>query len=268
MEDVYFERIAGVGERKGAAPRQPQAAAPVKPVGPPVLNMALDDDEPAVDYAAEAAPQAVPQGDVACDENGFPVSPLRDKEDLWFVQAAALYRPLAKGVSTARTSGMFLIISGILGLVAGALSMDMVAVVVGLIVATLGTMERGAANDLAQAKRSAPLRLAINQVILLVLVIGSAWMTVQSVKAEAAQAMTMSEQEIAELPDAVQGMARQMGDTGTDLIFMMFTAVVLMSLLFQGGMALYYFTRRSKVRDFHDELPPWVSDIVTTVAAR
>jgi hypothetical protein len=268
MEDVYFERIAGVGERAGASPRMPQGAAPVQPVGPPVLNMALDDDLMGTSPLGASTQQAVPQDDVQCDENGFPTSPLRDQEDLWFVQAASLYKPLAKGASTARTSGMFLILGGLFTVGAGALSADMIAMVVGLIIGTLGWMERGAANDLAQAKPSAPVRLALNQLVLGALIVGSAWMTVKAVGAQAAQAMTASESKIAELPAEVQGVARQFTALGPDMVYMMFTAIVLGTLLFQGGLAVYYFTRRRKVRNFHTELPPWVSEIVTTVARR
>lgn len=275
MEDVYFERIAGVGERKGASPRLPQGATPVEPEGPPVLNMALDDEDLTMVQPDAATPaQPVPQNDVQCDENGFPTSPLRDQEDLWFVQAAALYKPLSKCVGTARTSGMFLIVGGILTVLAGALSVDVVSVVVGVVVTVLGTMERSAGKDLAQAKRSAPLRLAFNQVMVLVLVVVSSWMWVQSVenpKAAQAQERAVSEAELEQMPAAMQSTVRklvELQNNPRDMAFMMFTVVVALSVLFQGGMAVYYFTRRRKVREFHDELPPWVSEIVTTVAPR
>lgn len=266
MEDVYFERIAGVGERAGASPRRPEGATPAQPVGPPVLNMALDDDMGASPLGA--GQQAVPQDDIQCDENGFPLSPLRDQEDLWFVQASSLYRPIAKGARIARASGLILMLGGLFTVGMGALGADMITVVIGLIVGTLGWMDRGAGADLAVAKRSAPFRLALNQLLLGGLIIGCSWMTVKSVGAQAAKAMTASEAEIAELPAEMQGLARQFVEMGPNMMYMVFTVIVAATLLFQGGLALYYFTRRRKVRNFHEELPPWVSEIVTTITRR
>jgi len=270
MEDVYFERIAGVGAHEGETPRQPRGATKVQQREPPVLNMVLDDDPSVVehDMDMDMVEAPVAQEEVECDENGFPVSPLRDQEDLWFVQAADLYKPLAKAVNTARASGMLLLVGGVLTVVIGALGVDMVALVIGLIVATLGAMERSAANDLAQAKASAPSRLALNQMFVLVLVIASSWMTVRSIDTEAAKAMAISDEAVAELPVEAQEIARMMHGVTSSIAQGMFIAVVAVSVLFQGGFAVYYLTRRRKIREFHEELPPWVSEIVTTVALR
>ncbi len=271
MEDVYFERIAGVGERTdGSQPRQPQA---VQPQGRPVLNMALDDGVPVANLNDEPASMSMASGpanpsNVECDENGFPLSPLRDQEELWFMQAAALYRPIAKGVSLARSSGMFLLFSGFLALLSGALSTDPMALAVGVVLVALGFVERNSAAKLSEAQPSAATKLALNQLFVFALIAGSSYITASGLEAETAQAMTMTEAELAQIPPEAQGFAQSLSEMGPKLIYVIFGAMVAISALFQGALALYYFSRRKKVKTFLSELPPWVSNIVTTVSMR
>jgi len=273
MKDVYFERIAGVGAREGSAPRQPRGATEAQQDEPPRLNIVLDENPPGVEAqrepSAHMATDDIPQqGDVPCDENGFPVSPLRDQEDLWFVQAADLYRPLSKAARLARSSGMVLLFAGVCTALLGVLGSDMVTGVIGLIVATLGGMERSAATDLAQAKPSALPRLALNQGIVLALIVVSSWMTVRSLDTETVRAMSLSNEAVSQLPAEMQGLARSMQSASSRLTEGLFIVIVGLSLIFQGGLAAYYLTRRRKLQRFYEELPPWVCEIVTTVALR
>jgi hypothetical protein len=262
MEDVYFERIAGVGERQ-SEPRRPKGAE-----GAPALTMNADMDADVGPEIDLNAPLQATTNEAGMDDNGFPTSPLRDQEDLWFVQAAGLYSPISKGANTARTSGMIMLLSGVFTLLLGALGMNVVTMVIGLIFSTLGWMERSAGNDLAQVKSSAPTRLALNQLLIFALVAGTCFMGVKSADVQAAQAMTATEAQIAELPAEAQGMARQMAELGPSAIYMVFGAIAAVSLLFQGTMAIYYMSRRRKVREFDEELPPWVADIVRTISVR
>jgi hypothetical protein len=41
----------------------------------------------------------------------------------------------------------------------------------------------------------------------------------------------------------------------------MYGGAIVLSMLFQGGNALYYFTRRRHVEDFIAETPQWVRDV-------
>ena len=115
MEDVYFERIAGVGERQ-SEPRRPKGAE-----GAPALTMNADMDADVGPEIDLNAPLQATTNEAGMDDNGFPTSPLRDQEDLWFVQAAGLYSPISKGANTARTSGMIMLLSGVFTLLLGML---------------------------------------------------------------------------------------------------------------------------------------------------
>lgn len=254
MEDVYFERIAGVGEAPGQNRRRRPEAAPAGP-------LELEGD------AAEADP-----GDehVPLDENGFPMTPLRGQDELWFVQAAQLYKPISSGVSTARASGGLLVASGVLtlfwfGLImlgGGAITEHAVTGVIGLIMLTLGVFERSAAKDLALARPGAPGRLAVNQLMLFGVI--ALWCGLQMRGAgDGAQASAMSTEVAAQVPE----MAEQIQALESGLVYMIFGFILVTSLIFQGVLAAYYLSRRKRVRAFHEELPPWVGDIVRTVAS-
>lgn len=161
--DVYFERIAGVGEAKGANARRPAAGQ----ASQAATRLELDDDGQPHD----------PGSEVALDEMGFPLSPLREQDELWFVQASQLYRPLQKCAATARASGTMMLVSGVFTMLwaavssaFGGLQENLVSLVIGLILVTLGFIERSSGNDISACKVSAPTRLAWNQLMLFAVV--------------------------------------------------------------------------------------------------
>lgn len=261
--DVYFERIAGVAEPKGQGPRRPAGATPAPKSG--ASRLELDGDE-----AESHGPEPV-----ALDENGFPLSPLRDQDELWFVQAAQLYRPLDKCAATARASGGILMTSGVLTLFFAAISAafgglqeNLVTFVVGLILITLGLIERSAGQDVALCKVSAPSRLAWNQLMLFGIIALSCGMQMKTYQGEQAAAALTPEmqQQLAESNPELAGMMANLQSIGPTVVYTFFGFIVLTSLMFQGGMALYYLSRRRRIQRFHQELPPWVSRIVLTVA--
>ncbi|MCB9897890.1 MAG: hypothetical protein H6825_07800 [Planctomycetes bacterium] len=258
--DVYFERIAGVGEAKGANARRPmvpgQAADPAR--------LELVDDGHVADPGAE----------VPLDDMGFPLSPLRDQDELWFVQAAHLYRPLEKCARTARASGSFMLVSGIVTLLFagisaafGGLQENLVTLVIGLILATLGIIERSAGNDIAQCKVSAPSRLAWNQLMVFGVIALYCGLQMKGFASDpSAAALSPEVQESLASTPQFAGIADSVSSLDTMIVYSFFGFVVVTSLLFQGGMAMYYLSRRKRIQRFHQELPPWVSRIVLTVA--
>jgi len=258
VEDVYFERIAGVGERRPER-RLPKGAVSVE----------LADVSHELPGGGEASAAPAAPAEIEIDENGFPVSPLRDQEELWFVQAANLYRPLDKGAGVARSSGLFMVLCGALTAVGGLVTVNMVTIVVGLIFVVLGTMERGAGNELSRAVASAPARLALNQALVFALIAIYCFAQIKGYDMSTAHALAEAEAQIAQLPTAEQQeVARKLVNMGPRLVMLVNGGIIGASLLFQGFMASYYLGKRRRIREFHDELPPWVSGIVKTVATR
>lgn len=229
--DVYFERIAGVADTRPA----PSPAAQAAP-----------------------APAAEPAAPAGLDENGFPLSPLSDQDQLWFVQASRLHRPLAASASLARSSGGLLMLSGGLAALLGALGLSSggspLTLVLGLVVGTLGMLDRGTAAAMSAADPAAPGKLARNQVILFALLAAGAW---------AAGLGRIPMPDPATLPPEVGG---ALANLPAELNVL---PVVLLALLaVHAPLALYHLSRRRSIAEFHGELPPWVTRIVATLAGR
>lgn len=105
---------------------------------------------------------------------------------------------------------------------------------------------RGKAR-LRQFDPQAPRFLGHNQLGLMALLVGySLWSMYVTVASPTV--------EMAEL-EALMG---DMGDLITDLTLAVYAAVLLLSVLFQGLNALYYFRRTALVREYLDETPEWI----------
>ena len=230
--DVYFERIAGVADTR-----------PQETHGPAPVTSTVRED--------------------SLDANGFPLSPLKDQDHLWFVQAARLHRPLAAGSAMARASGMSLMIFGLATALAGGLGLTAggspVPLVLGLVLATLGGIERGGATALAMADPAAPGKLARNQIILFSLMAAATYTSgLNKLTVPDAQALSTLPPELS-APMSAMGPVLHQG---------LMVVVLGTLLLVQGSLAMYYLSRRKHVREFHSELPPWVARVVTTVSGR
>lgn len=232
--DVYFERIAGVADTR---PRPPQAApAPVSEV------------------EAEDGP---------IDEEGFPVSPLREQDHLWFMQASRLHRPLTGAASIARASGLSLMISGagliLIGGVSVATGGSFMGLVLGAILLTLGTIERSGALAMAAANPRAPGLLARNQIILLGLLVASAWTS------GAGNELGAWINELVANGSVPPQLQTRMTALASVLSKGLVIPAAVVGLAINGSLAVYYMSRRRSIAVFHRELPPWVVSIVKTV---
>lgn len=277
-EDVYFERIAGVGVPG-------EADKPVK-APPPKLELSMDDD---VDTPTHDLEQASPEGGAipetatahaGLDENGFPLNPLKNQDQLWFVQAGELYRPIERCAVTARGSGLLLMVSGIatilisavVGVLTSAFGDHLVTIVVGAMLTTLGVIERGAARDVMRAQPRACKRLIWNQVALFVIVAlwcGSEMNGFHATSAAEGSLLTGEQRELMEqaLP-ALAGEIELWEAQVPSMVYGFFGFLVVMSLVFQGTLAFYYNGTKRRMKAFRTQVPPWVSETVTTILAR
>jgi hypothetical protein len=246
--DIYFEKIAGVAEPREISMNRQQPPEPRAVPDRPASQPALDDD-------------------------GFPLSPMDDQDNLWFVQAARMHRPLARAAGLARSSGSMMIVSAVLSVIVGGLALasgDMqsgsITLGASLLLFILGLVERSAGSDLAALNPHAPRRLALNQLVLFLVVVGCCFVGIQDAD------MAMAAAGSADTNGLPPGMANQVGEQvevlAPMLIYGIYGLMIAISLVIQGGMALYYLSRKKAVLVFHNELPPWVADVVATLNRR
>ncbi|MFT7463471.1 MAG: hypothetical protein ACI9EF_001815 [Pseudohongiellaceae bacterium] len=244
--DVYFEKIAGVAEPKELQ-QEREAAMPER---------------------APAPTATAPSAQQALDPNGFPLTPMSDQDELWFIQAARMHRPLARGAGLAKASGNLLIFSALFSVLIGAFGLATgdtagggSTLAIGLLLFLLGMSERSGGTELAALNPSAPKRLALNQVALLLLVGAGCFLGTQDTGAAGAASIDTTGLP----PEMASKMTAEIESLAPLLIYGVYGIMFGISLLCQGSMALYYITRRKTIEAFHEDLPPWVTDVVSTL---
>jgi hypothetical protein len=106
---------------------------------------------------------------------------------------------------------------------------------------------------------SAATMLGWNQLgLLAMIIIYCLWMlsgsSAEAASALSAQMNSASERELLSMAGDLEGLYK----TAT---LAMYGGAIVLSVIFQGGNALYYFTRRRHVEDFIAETPQWVRDV-------
>ena len=134
---------------------------------------------------------------------------------------------------------------------------DMIGLTLGAVLLGVGLYERAQSKRLLQADTAAPLRLACGELVLLgaIVLYGVLGLTV--------------------LPGPTDLLQKQLGDTrelGLDvqkiaasISTIWYTTAITISLLYQGGMALYFRSRRSHVTRYLEEVPAWAREAVESL---
>jgi len=110
---------------------------------------------------------------------------------------------------------------------------------------------------------SAATLLGWNQLGLLAMIVAYCLWMLSGSSADAAAALS------SQMPSASErellGMAGDLEGLYKTVTLAMYGGTIVLSLLFQGGNALYYFTRRRHVEDYIAETPGWVRDVQAAV---
>ena len=171
-------------------------------------------------------------------------------------RAADLRRDLTRAAHVARRNGGSYIFFGVLSVLL-AMTADPAGLGLGVVLVGVGLSARSAGARLAADDIGAPMRLALGEVALLVGVIGYcvAKMTIMrtsGAEMEALFASLSADIDVAALIDST-----------TDIVY---TSIIGVAFLYQGGLALYYRARTAAVRRYVEETPEWAREVVAIVA--
>jgi hypothetical protein len=104
--------------------------------------------------------------------------------------------------------------------------------------------------------------LGWNQLALLAMIVGyCAWMMRVGIGDLGAGALSSELKGLAELDSGLASMVDSYQPMIQQAVRGFYFVVIALSVIFQGGTALYYFTRRRLVEDFVAETPEWVRDV-------
>jgi hypothetical protein len=104
--------------------------------------------------------------------------------------------------------------------------------------------------------------LGWNQLGLLAMIVGyCAWMMFAGVSDLGAGSLSAELKGFSELDSELAGMVDSYQPMIQQAVRGFYLGVIVLSAIFQGGTAVYYFTRRRLVEDFVAETPEWIRDV-------
>ena len=227
--------------------------------------------------AAKPAPGRValrgPQGD---PEQGRRVeeavegaaAPIGEGELGLIRQAVVRRRKVKSAAGVARSSAIVTLVIGFLALPFVLLSPSLSGVVVVAGVITVGVREWMGYGKMQRAETGAAGHLGWNQVALVGVITFYCLLQMASFSPEEMKAAALSPEArslSAALPGMMAGIDKMIETWAPYLVYGFYSLLIVVSVGFQGGMALYYFTRRKSVEAFNRETPEWVRRIFVEV---
>lgn len=182
---------------------------------------------------------------------------LTEQDRALLALAADRHRPLGRAARIAMMNGGGLAAFGVLTILLAALEPDCAAAILGGVLLYVGVAERRAATRMRHGDLDAPRRLAINELILMgaIVTYGLLKLTVlRPNSTELTQAVANA------MPDFdVEGLMDSMTTT-------VYATVIAVALLYQGGLARYFWRRKSDVARFNSEIPAWAREVAVRMS--
>lgn len=209
-----------------------------------------------------AAPPPIPPGSAA-------VAPLSAEQIRQLDEASRAHRALRRASKAAFSSAATTLFIGAASALCAVFSPDWQNVLLSVAILAVGSVEYVGAARLRRAdRRAAPLlmrnQLAFLAVIVIYSIIQLATFSTEKMKQEALS--PEARQELHELPSMEQSIDRQIDLWGSVMHYGLYGGLIVVSILFQGGLAWYYMTRQKYVQAFHRSNPEWAKQVVTRLA--
>ncbi len=188
-----------------------------------------------------------------------PPAPVLSAENLQQMEAArAGARKIRRAISVAKTDGWILMVFAFASLLVSGMSRSISGVGVSIILGVIAWVELKGAAQLRRLDGRWTKWLGFNQLILAAFIILCAWQFTQGLKG--------NDEEIVQIGNSFglgvdADSAKAAADMVKQFIWLVFGAVVAASVLAQGSMALFYFSRRKHLDRYLQETPAWIIDL-------
>jgi len=187
--------------------------------------------------------------------------PLSESDYLAARQAMLRHSILRRAAHVASTSGKITLFIGISAVCLSLVWWSWSGIIAGAGVCAIGLIERRGDRRIKSAQPAAAKLLAINQVAFFALI--AAYCVVQMVafspqKAKDEALSPEVRSDLAALPDLQRSIDSAIDTWGSVVVYGFYSLVILASIGFQGGMAIYYLTRRKHIEAWNRETPPWI----------
>ena len=217
---------------------------------PRVLHKPLEEKEAGMNTNDEMTPGKAESG------------PLREVDYMAVRQAMNRRTVLKRAAHVAGTSGKIALCVGVSAVSLSLVWWNWSGIIVGIGAGVIGLIEWSADRRMKSAKVEAAKLLAINQVALFALitaycVVQMATFSPQKAKEEAISPQLRSELAAA-MPDLQHSIDNMIDTWGAFVIYGFYSLAIVASIGFQGGMALYYLSRRKHIEAWNRDTPAWV----------
>jgi len=181
--------------------------------------------------------------------NTMPMDNTSEPQQRELARAAELGMPLRRAAKIARANGTGYAVFGVLTILLS-LGGSITGLLLGGCLLAVGLAQRRAAPRLVAAAQDSPRILARNELLLLAAIIAYAVAQMTVLRANTSAELEMlGESAGIDVADLVDAMVR-----------VVYGTVVVMSLLYQGGMALYFLRRAPLVERNAREVPEWARE--------
>jgi len=183
---------------------------------------------------------------------------LSAKDQTALADAALLLAPLKRAANVANFNGAFYSVGGALSLmfaIPGRL--DVVGLLLGIALLSIGLFERSAARRLCHGDPTAAAHIARTELVALGVMV-SYFLLAMFVLPSTSEELREHAAELGSMGDDIQRMA----DTLTRILYPTLIATV---VIVQGLMARYFLRKRADVARYLDEAPEWARKVVESV---
>jgi len=178
-------------------------------------------------------------------------------EDKLALQSAAeLHRPLARAAAVARSNALGYAVFGGLTCLVALFGPDPLGLGIGAIVAGVGVAQLRAAPRLRRGDRLAPRALARNELVLLGGI--AAYCAIKL-------ALGGGGAELQSQVGDTSGLGIDIGELADSLNTTLYATLIAVTLIYQGGLALYFLRRRPMIERYLDQAPDWARSTVESL---
>jgi hypothetical protein len=187
--------------------------------------------------------------------------PMVEAQFLLVRQALAARQPIRSAARTARRSAVTTLVIGAGSVPVAVLFPSWLGIVVALGICTIGAIEYAGARRMQRGLPSAAAFLARNQLAFLGLIVAYCVLQMVSASSPAAGSAIISDElqsQLSQVPGFGGDFTQQIKAAVPLVSYAFYTLVILLSAGFQGGLALFYFTRKKHLEALERSTPPWV----------
>ncbi|MBN2583960.1 MAG: hypothetical protein JXL80_12915 [Planctomycetes bacterium] len=188
-------------------------------------------------------------------------SPLDERHFAMVQQAVQSHKAIDRLSRRTRSSSAIMLILGALTMVWTFFSPDLTNALIALALCVTGTAEWYGHTQVRRARSGAAKLLGINQLVLMGVIIAYCVAQMVMFSPEKAKAEALSPElrsQMSAMPGAVGSFNAMIDRWGPIVTYGFYGLMILIGVAFQGGTALYYFTRKRHIEAFARETPAWI----------